>query len=479
MSFQSRAVAVCACLFAITTPVRGQTSEDRVELVVAAGRPLRVALTDTATVSRVGQLVSGTLVEPVYAYDRIVLPVGTVVTGHVVRLEEPSKASRARAWLAGDFSPHRTIVLEFDAFTRDGVSVPMGTTVSAGIPHIKRQVARQPDDAKRSGVLGRSTQAAKSKATSAVESVKQKTYDAVATIRAPGKMARVKEWAIGRLPYHRQSLRRGTIYDAELKAPLTFGRVAVHASAPEGTLPAPASVLNARLVTMLDSATTPRGTPLEAVVTEPVFAEDGRLVLAEGTVLFGEVTFAQSARRLHRNGQLRFLFERVELPNQEQAPLLASLHAIDVNADDRVVLDDEGGAGVTNSKARFVTPALAILAMRASAEQGEGRGFEHGATAGAGARATSATVGPGGGSFLGRGLGGLIGFGLIGAGLSQISRPIGMAMAAWRRAERLLNVLGPGQNVHFKRTRRFKCSWRRVRRSRGIVSAAGRSRRWP
>ena len=168
--------------------------------------------------------------------------------------------------------------------------VPMGTTVSAGIPHIKRQVARQPDDAKRSGVLGRSTQAAKSKATSAVESVKQKTCDAVATIRAPGKMARVKEWAIGRLPYHRQSLRRGTIYDAELKAPLTFGRVAVHASAPEGTLPAPASVLNARLVTMLDSATTPRGTPLEAVVTEPVFAEDGRLVLAEGTVLFGEVT---------------------------------------------------------------------------------------------------------------------------------------------------------------------------------------------
>src|SRR5262249_19005003 len=157
-----------------------------------------------------------------------------------------------------------------------------------------------------------------------------------------------------------------------------------------------------------------------------------------------EVTFAQSARRLHRNGQLRFLFERVELPNQEPAPLLASLHAIDVNAGDRVVLDDEGGAGVTNSKARFVTPALAILAMRASAEQGEGRGFESGATAGAGARATSATVGRGGGRLLGRGLGGLIGFGLVGVGLSQISRPIGVALAAYGAARSVYsNILGP------------------------------------
>jgi len=451
MSFQSRAVAVCAFLFAIATPVRGQTSEERVELVVAAGRPLRVALTDSATVSRVGQSVSGTLVEPVYAYDRIVLPVGTAVTGHVVRLEDPSKAARVRAWVAGDFSPHRGIVLEFDAFTRDGVSVPMGTTVRSGIPHVTRQVARQPDESKTSGVVGRTTQAAKSRVTDTVESIKQKTRDTVATIRAPGKMARVKEWAIGRLPYHRQSLQKGTVYDAELNAPITFGSVAVHASAPEGTRPAPASVLKARLVTTLDSATTPRGTPLEAVVTEPVFAEDGRLVFAEGTVLSGEVTFAQSARRLHRNGQLRFLFERVELPNQEPAPLLASLHAIDVNADDRVVLDDEGGAGVTNSKARFVTPALAILAMRASAEQGEGRGFENGATAGAGARATSATVGRGGGRLLGRGLGGLIGFGLVGVGLSQISRPIGVALAAYGAARSVYsNILGPGQNVHFQ-----------------------------
>src|SRR5262249_62427432 len=140
MSFQSRAVAACVCLLAISTPVRGQSSDDRVELVVAAGRPLRVALTETATITRVWQTVSGTLVEPVYAYDRVVLPAGSSVTGHVVQLEDPSKVSRARAWMSGDFSPHRTIVLEFDSVVHDGVSMPMGTAVSAGIPHVKPQV---------------------------------------------------------------------------------------------------------------------------------------------------------------------------------------------------------------------------------------------------------------------------------------------------------------------------------------------------
>jgi len=34
---------------------------------------------------------------------------------------------------------------------------------------------------------------------------------------------------------------------------------------------------------------------------------------------------------------------------------------------------------VASSKARFVAPALALLAMRASLEQGEGGGFETGA----------------------------------------------------------------------------------------------------
>ena len=54
-------------------------SDPGVELVVSSGRALRVMLSDDITIHSVGQTVTGRLIEPAYAYDRIVLPVGTVV----------------------------------------------------------------------------------------------------------------------------------------------------------------------------------------------------------------------------------------------------------------------------------------------------------------------------------------------------------------------------------------------------------------
>jgi hypothetical protein len=183
------------------------------------------------------------------------------------------------------------------------------------------------------------------------------------------------------------------------------------------------------------------------VVSEPVFAEDGRLILPEGSRLTGEVTFAEPAKKFHRNGQLRFLFERVELPNQESMQMLASLHAIDVSGDDHVVLDDEGGAAMQNSKTRFVEPALALLALRASMNQGEGG--ERFAGGESGVRATSASSG--GGNYLARGVGGVIGFGLIGAGLSQVSRPLGIAFGVLGAARSVYkNILGKGQELRFE-----------------------------
>jgi phosphosulfolactate phosphohydrolase-like enzyme len=84
-----------------------QSDPNRVELVVGAGTPLRVALDDTVAVKQVGQVVHGTLIEPLYAYDRMVLPIGTRVVGHVASLENPSKLVRLRAWSNGDFTPKR------------------------------------------------------------------------------------------------------------------------------------------------------------------------------------------------------------------------------------------------------------------------------------------------------------------------------------------------------------------------------------
>jgi hypothetical protein len=242
-------------------------------------------------------------------------------------------------------------------------------------------------------------------------------------------------------------LRKGTAYDAELVSSVDLGRAVPTPAAPDGTLPPPDAVLKARLRTTIDSRATPRGSALAAIISTPVFAEDGRLIFPEGTKLIGEVTFATPARRFHRNGQLRFLFAQVELPTAGVAPMLASLHAADVSGDDAITLDDEGGVAVKNSKIRFVEPAVALLALRGAFDHGEGGGFDGGATGGA-VRTTSVSARGGGG--LARGIGGLIGFGAIGFVVGRLSPPVGVALGFAGAARSVYtNVVGKGQEVHF------------------------------
>ena len=439
----ARLLVAAACLVHSRSAI-AQT-DPGVELVLPTGRPLRVTLTDNTTVHKVGQTVTARVTEAVYSYDRIVLPVGSLVEGRITKLEAPSKLERLRSMTAGDFSPHRTVELRFESVIRDGERTPINTIAKNEAPRVLRATTHTAEPDAAGGSVARAKAEVKSRAAEAVAGAKQKVVDAIASAKDPDRMERLKQWAIDRLPYHRQVLRKGTVYDAELESSVSFGTAPTHALAPEGTVPKPDSILTARLLTTLDSRATPRGFPLEAVVSEPVFAEDGRLIFPEGTKLTGEVTFAQPARRFHRNGQLRFLFERVEAPDHESTPLLASLHAVDVSADTPVALDDEGGAAVQNSKTRFVEPALALLALRASADQGEGRGFERSPTA---ARPTS--VSAGGGNPLGRGLGGLIGFGVIGLVVGQVSHPLGIAFSAVGAARSVYtNILGRGQEVRF------------------------------
>src|SRR5262245_4978936 len=441
------ALAALAMSSATGRPASAQ-SDSTVELTIPKGRPLRVALAHDTTVKRVGQTVTGKLTEPVYAYDRIVLPVGTQIAGRITKLDSPSRLDRARSLSGGDFSPHHIVEIRFESVIRDGTPVPIQTIAKNETVHPVRQVARDMTTADSNpGVVERAKQKAKGAAANAIASAKQEVTGALSQVKDPGRMKRLREWAVNKLPYHPQVLRQGTVYDVELQAPVSFGTAPARPPAPEGTLPAPASILRAQLATALDSASTLKGAPLEAVVSEPVFAEDGRLILPEGSRLTGEVTFAEPAKRFHRNGQLRFLFERVELPNEQSVQMLASLHAIDVSGDDHVVLDDEGGAAMQNTKSRFVEPALALLALRASMNQGEGgERFEGGAS---GVRATSASTG--GGRYLARGVSGLIGFGAIGVALGQISRPLGIGFGVLGAARSMYkNILGKGQELRFQ-----------------------------
>ena len=410
-------------------------------LRVSEGRPLEIVLEQRVTVKAVGQRITGTLVDPLYAYDRIVVPAGTQVLGCIAALEEPSTFAKTRAMLAGDFTPRRHVVLQFDTLVLADAPLPIRTVVKTEIPHLKKAQAPGPpedDSTQNAGVMGRLEHEAKTRVTEGISSAKQAGRDVLAEITQPGKGERLKHELVQRLPYHPQFIDAGTGYHAELLAPLDFGTVTSPEAAPPDTRPAPSSILHARLITAMDSSKSSRGTPIQAVVTEPVFSAAHELIYPEGTVLSGEVTFATAARSLHRNGQLRFLFESVQPPAGEAAPLLASLQSVHASEDDQLAIDEEGGAKATSSKTRFIAPTLAILALRANLDQhdhldpdGDGHVIHEGS--------------PGALS-----VGGFTGFGLAGIPLSLISRPVGLALSVIGAARTTYsNVLGKGRNVQF------------------------------
>lgn len=428
-------------LFLGSRPLLAQSEDSTIALTVETGRPLEVVLDQRVSIKNVGQPVAGTLVESLYAYDRVVAPAGTKVLGHVAALEGPSRAARTQAILSGNLSPMRHVVLEFDSLVPDhGDPVRIRTVVTAEMPHLKRSDAPPPpsEETNAGGLLGRAEREAKTRVRESISAAKQNGRDVLAEITQPGRADRLKEALLERSPYQPLAISAGMGYQAELTAPLDFGRAVPTESAPATARPAPSSILNARLVTGLDSSKTPRDTPIQAIVTEPVFSADHKLIFPEGTVLRGEVTFATPARRFHRNGQLRFLFETVQVPFSASLPLPASLQSVHASGDDRVTLDDEGGAEIADSKTRFIAPAIALLALRGTLDQ-----HEHLDPDGDGHVIHSSN--PGAVS-----VGGFMGLGLLGIPLSHLSPPVGVAMAALGAARSVYsNVLGKGREVKF------------------------------
>jgi hypothetical protein len=412
-----------------------------ISLSLDAGRSLEVVVDQRITIKHVGQSIVGTLVDPLYAFDRVVAPSGTRVLGHVAALEDESRVARTRAILSGDLTPLHRVVLEFDALAfDDGRTIAIRTRVTTEIPHLKRTSAPPTEGSTEAEAssLRRAEHQAKNYVTQSVVSAKQRGRDILAEITQPGRMERAKQAVVERLPYHPQAISAGTGYNAELLSPVDFGHVVPTEAAAPDARPAPSSILNARLVTPLDSSKTPRGTTIRAVVSEPVFSADHHLIFPEGTILEGEVTYATPAKRFHRNGQLRFLFERVQVPSGGSSPLLASLQSAHTSDDDHLVLDDEGGAKLENPKTRFIAPALALLALRGNLDRhdhldpdGDGHVIHSNNPA-----AVSA--------------GGFFGLGILGIPLSHIAPPVGLGLSIFGAAKTVYsNILAKGRNVQF------------------------------
>ena len=332
-----------------------------VPLEVPKGTPLPVVLKNEVRIRKKGQAIQGTIAEPIYAFDKLVVPAGSEVTGSVTRIVGVSAFRRTMAALDANFTPTRDVEITFDQLTLpDGRRVPLHTQVSPasqGVLQFATAADPNAQNKKKGGVSG----AASQKISEKKQEVNREWQAAKQQIAAPGKIHHAERILIAELPVHPQYFDAGTRFNAELLDPLDFGTEEV---TPEkiqmvGTPPAAGSIIHALLKTPLDSANSQKGEEVDAVMTEPLIT-DNRLILPEGTVLKGSVLQVQPARLLHRNGQLRIVFHQVVPPESAEQHVEASLEGVEVKGDENLSLDSEGGAQATTPKTRYLTTGISI-----------------------------------------------------------------------------------------------------------------------
>jgi len=344
----------------------------KIALTVARNTPLQIALNQDVRIRKVGQPIHGHLVQPIYAFDRLVAPAGTEVDGHIARIESLSRKKRVLGILNADFTPARKVEVQFDQLVlAKGWPIPFKAVVTPRSGRVMQLVSTNHDKKKKS---------AKDSTSETIDDAKQEAmqewHEAIKQVKEPGKMHRLERYAISQLPARPQYLDAGTVYFAELQEPLYFGAepltpqmaASIGSSIPQGSL------IHALLITPLNSATTKKGAAVEAVLSQPLF-NGHRLVLPAGSRIKGVVLQARPAARLHHNGQLRIAFRQIVPPNGVAQKVVASLESVQAGKDDHVKLDSEGGAEAYTPKTRYLSTGLSLaMATAAMLEHNDGAG---------------------------------------------------------------------------------------------------------
>jgi len=345
-------------------------------LTVPSGTPIKVALDQEVRIREVGQPIHGKTTEPVYAFDKLLIPVGTPVNGKVSAIDAVPKGIRTLQAMNANFSPVRAVHVQFDELVMsDGRRVAMQTVASPAPDGVLRFVPAN----EKARNTNKVQDAAEKKVSATRQQIRQKWDDLQKQIHQPGKMHKLKRLAIAQLPLHPQYIDLGTSFNADLEQPLDFGTESVKPEAliNVGAPPPSGSVVHARLLTPLNSSTSRKGDPVEALITEPLVASD-HLILPEGSIIRGSVMQVQPARRLARNGQLRILFHEVAPPNGVQQKVVTSLEGVAVSKGEHLKLDAEGGAQVTTPRTRYLTTGIQVMLAAASAHPDEDRDLHGG-----------------------------------------------------------------------------------------------------
>jgi hypothetical protein len=387
-----------------------------IPLIVTKGTPLQVVLDKEIRVREVGDPVHGRIVQPVYAVDREVIAVGTEVTGKITKIEGVSGKKRTLSILNADFTPARKIDIEFNELVlADGKRISMHTVVMPGSGQVIQLVGAGDKEKKNPAKSGVSQKVKEAK-----QQAKREWQSAMKQVKEPEKVHRIERYAVGQLPAHPQYIDSGTRYFAELQDPLDFGTepFTPEIAASMKNPPPPDSLVHARLLTPLNSSTTSKGEEVEAVITQPLFTPDHRLIFLEGSILKGSVLQVHPARRMHHNGQLRIAFHEVIPPDGVEQRVDANLEGVQANQADHVKLDAEGGAQATSPKTRYLSTAISVglAAMSFGSDSDANR-----------------VGGNAGGDAGNRAAGGLGGFKLPGMLLGAFvhSQPLGMGLGAY------------------------------------------------
>src|SRR5262245_36018381 len=198
--FGCKCALVCTLVLCLVGASYAQDFSDGavIPLTVDEGYPLQVTLTQKLRF-KANETVHAKIVEPVYAFDREVVPSGTEVVGTITGFKKPGKWKRISSMLGGDFTPLREPQISFHTLVlSDGSRIPIKTIVVSGADKIV-----QSEGDKREG-----DKALKNSLTST-----QKEFGS----------ERLKDLLWGLAPFHPQSLPTGARLQAVLQTPLDFG----------------------------------------------------------------------------------------------------------------------------------------------------------------------------------------------------------------------------------------------------------------
>jgi hypothetical protein len=355
---------------------------------------------------------------------------------------------RAMAMIRGDFTPLKTARVSFTKMTLpNGKSVDIDTEPSLGLSSIydPRQASTSKKKKSSKNPNSRSAELLRFAKQQAQAQANARTRGLIDLVRTPNKREWLEDFLWSKLPYHPQSYRSGTRFDAVLEKPIDFGEVSVASAELRdvGSQPPSDSTALVRFLSTVDSADGHAGDAVSGELSQPLFSAGHQLILPEGTRLTGKLTLVRHARMFHRGGQLRFAFDDVEVPKVAGLdspgiePALAQLTAAE-QLHGSVKVDSEGTAKSTESKTRFLRPVVAGLIAAKSMDNDTGK-----QTA-----SPTSNANP-----LGSSLGGFSGFGLFGTLISRFSpSPVGAAFGFYGLGWSVYStVVSRGRDVTFSK----------------------------